>query len=265
MPTTAKLISRTESCIPHVKTGEELLAYNARMSNPKGQEEQTAQTAESLIRTCIRRSHWSVLESAHLCIEITTTRDIAAQIIRHKSFSFQEFSQRYSSTELLSEDLVAEIIEGFEPRLQDTKNRQSSLSIKDKWKKRLIEAIAYLPVLVSVKTYLLLLKLGIAKEVARRILPMSTPTRIAINGNIRSWFFYLLVRNDPATQKEHRLVAEAAEAIFKEEFPIVHECLMQRRMVDKADSMAWTLMEKARKSGKEIVGWEVKPVYKRNG
>ena len=260
--TKVTLKSYTKWCDEKIRNSEEGIAYEARASNPKGQEEQTPQTVENLIRYCIRQSHWSVLQMAGMTLEIETTRDISAQLIRHFSFRFQEFSQRYADPNLISVDLAKDIIESFEPRLQDRKNRQSSLPVENKFKKRLLEAIASVPIKVSVSTYSLLLKMGVAKEVARRILPMSTPTRLYCRGDVRSWFFYLLVRNSPETQKEHREIAEQAEEIFKEQFPAIHECLQEKRLVLKGEKKMWKMIEKARKAGMNIEDWDIKPVVK---
>jgi thymidylate synthase (FAD) len=259
----ARLIAKTQCVLPGINSGEELITYQARVSNPKGQNEQTPESSGSLLNTCISRKHWSVLESASLSIEVETTRAIAAQIIRHKSFSFQEFSQRYASAELLTgeKDLADLIIEVFDPRLQDSKNRQSSTPIDEPLKEKLLRGIASVPAKVACWTYLLLLKMGVAKEVARGILPMNTPTRIYITGNIRSWYFYLLVRNDDATQKEHRDVAIACEEIFKQEYPVVYSCLLNHRVVALAEADAWAWMKKAKKKGRAIMGWKVEPIY----
>lgn len=261
--TKARLISVTQSVLEGVNSPEELLTYQARASNPKGQSEQTPESSESLLLTCISRKHWSVLESASLSMEVETTRAIAAQIIRHKSFSFQEFSQRYADTGLLAGDggLADLIADGFEPRLQDKKNRQSSTPIGQAFLRELLRHIAALPVKLACCVYFFLLKMGVAKEVARGILPLNTPTRIYVTGNIRSWYFYLLVRNDPATQKEHRDVAIACEEIFKEQFPVVHACLVDHRLVAIAESDAWKHVKRAKKKGKVITGWKLEPVY----
>jgi thymidylate synthase (FAD) len=259
----ARLIAKTQCVLPGINSGEELITYQARVSNPKGQDEQTPESAESLIITTTSRHHWSVLEGASLTMEVETTRAIAAQILRHKSFSFQEFSQRYASAELLTgeKDLADLIIEEFDPRLQDSKNRQSSIPIDDAMTIAGLREIANESVSSACAAYQALLEKGVAKEVARGILPLNTPTRIYITGNIRSWYFYLLVRNDPATQKEHRDVAIACEEVFKQEFPVVHSCLLNHRVVALAEADAWALMRKAKKKGRAIVGWKVEPIY----
>lgn len=191
---------------------ERHIMYCARVSNPKNQDSGNT----GLLNYCVKHGHWSVFEMANMCVEINTTRDISAQIIRHRSFSFQEFSQRYAE------------VNGFEysePRRQDLKNRQNSIDnfdqdTKDKW--RALQDKVYL---TSKHCYDLALQLGIAKECARKLLPMNTETRVYMNGTIRSWMHYLAVRQDPSTQKEHRDIADSVAKIFAEELPIIYKAL----------------------------------------
>ena len=195
--------------------GEELVAYMARVSNPANQD--NPETAPKLLKYLISNKHWSPFEMVNMCVEIETTRDIARQILRHRSFSFQEFSQRYAE------------VEGFkygEVRLQDTKNRQNSLEVDDlyltNWwngmQHRLTEEALYI--------YKEALNKGIAKEVARKVLPEGTTvSRMYMNGTLRSWLHYINIRCDEATQKEHREVAEQCKALLVSQYPSLTEML----------------------------------------
>jgi len=186
--------------------GERLVAQMARVSNPEN--ENNTATAPKLIKYLAKHKHWSPFEMVSACIEIETTRDIARQILRHRSFSFQEFSQRYAE---------AYMFETGECRLQDNKNRQNSLlnedrELADEW-----EHQQQLVLQAAVDAYQWALKNNIAKEVARKVLPEGmTMSRMYMTGNLRSWIHYLSVRLDPSTQKEHRILAlEVAKAIVK--------------------------------------------------
>jgi len=194
-----------------VKTAEHLIIYTARVSNPDGQED--VDTGERLLRYCIRKGHWSVFETASMTVEIETTRAIAAQLLRHRSFTFQEFSQRYARTTDRAATTKA--------RMQDAKNRQSSLPCESEetawwWEQEQRRAFH-----AAEEAYAAALDRGIAKEVARMVLPMATPTRLYMTGSVRSWIHYLQTRLDPATQLEHRLVAEEIANVFGDEFPVV--------------------------------------------
>lgn len=196
---------------------EKLMAYCARVSNPKGQENENY---AKLLKYCIDHQHWSIFEMSSMNIEINTTRGIAAQILRHRSFNFQEFSQRYADTTLLAEDIPL-----FELRRQDNKNRQNSIDdvsdeIKVKWNTRIREHFAKAKAL-----YDGMIQDGIAKESARFILPLATPTRLYMNGTIRSWIHYINLRSANGTQKEHMMIANEAKEIFKQQFPITSEAL----------------------------------------
>ena len=196
---------------------EKLMAYCARVSNPSNQDNENY---AKLLSYCIKNQHWSIFEQAFFTVEINTTRGLAAQILRHRSFTFQEFSQRYADTTLLAEELPI-----FELRRQDTKNRQNSVDdisdeIKFKWNVQIREHFAKAKAI-----YDGMISDGIAKDCARFVLPLATPTRLYINGNIRSWIHYIELRSSNGTQKEHRLIAEEAKIIFSEQFPTVSEAL----------------------------------------
>jgi thymidylate synthase (FAD) len=188
---------------------EKIISYCARVSNSNNQENPEY---EKLIRYCIKHNHVSILEMADMCVEIKTSRAIAAQILRHKSFCFQEFSQRYS---------IVNSFEVYDARRQDNKNKQNSIddmSQEDKlWFKTIQDAINS----TSMEFYRQALVKGIAKETARFLLPLSTQTTLYMKGSVRSWIHYLDVRTDPSTQLEHREVALAIKDIFIQQFPIV--------------------------------------------
>jgi thymidylate synthase (FAD) len=206
----------------------ELVAFCARVSNPANQDNK--ETSEKLIRYLIKNQHWSPLEIVSMCLEITTTRDIARQILRHRSFSFQEFSQRYA-------DPTAELDEAFvlrEARLQDTKNRQNSveLDMNDEQQKLLAFEWerAQKRVLFSVKQeYSWAIKNGIAKEQARAVLPEGlTVSRLYMNGTLRSWIHYIQLRSANGTQKEHRDIAIECAKVIAKVFPMANEFKEQK-------------------------------------
>ena len=213
----AKLISFTVPCIDDLPLDSDvldLIAYCARVSNPSNQG--NTDTSEKLINYLIKNKHWSPFEMADITLEIETTRDIARQILRHRSFSFQEFSQRYADP---TKDLNFMYREA---RLQDTKNRQNSIDIDDP--ELLIEwHIQQEAVIITAKkAYEWAIERGIAKEVARAVLPEGlTMSRMYMKGSIRSWIHYLEVRTDPSTQKEHREVALACAQAIAEIFPMI--------------------------------------------
>jgi thymidylate synthase (FAD) len=197
---------------------QELVAFCARVSNPANQI--NTDTSEKLIRYLIKHRHWSPLEMVSACLEIETTRDIARQILRHRSFSFQEFSQRYAVADLG--------VEFKETRLQDTKNRQNSIEINDAalssaWRlkqQRVVETVQ--------EVYDWALRNGIAKEQARAVLPEGiTTSRLYMQGTLRSWLHYIELRSGPETQKEHREVAQACAAALETIFPMVSEFLVK--------------------------------------
>lgn len=196
---------------------EQIISYCARVSNPNNQENPDC---TKLIKYCINHAHFSVFEQAFLTLEINTTRGLAAQILRHRSFTFQEFSQRYADTTLLSEDIPS-----FELRRQDTKNRQNSINdisdeIKSKWGVKIREHFAKAKAI-----YDGMIADGIAKECARFILPLATPTRLYMSGSLRSWITYIALREKSGTQKEHMDIAKECKKIFCEQFPIIGEAL----------------------------------------
>lgn len=202
-------------------TAEELIAYCARVSNPNNQNNK--ETAPRLLKFCIKHGHWSIFEQADFCVEITTSRAIAAQLLRHKSFSFQEFSQRYSP---------AQSFEPIELRKQGETNRQGGEELIDPDILDPIEEVqgAASSVIESYlqegkKIYNQLLEKGVAKESARMMLPLATTTRLYMKGSVRSWIHYLQLRTAQDTQKEHREIAEEIKAIFVKEFPDTSEAL----------------------------------------
>ena len=196
--------------------GDNLVAYLARVSNPNNQDNKA--TAPKLIKHLLDEGHWSPLEMVSACIEINTWRDIGRQILRHRSFSFQEFSQRYADVSVLPD------LGPRECRTQDTKNRQNSIVTDDKDLKRLFEAMQSNVISESKYNYTLAIEKGIAKEVARTLLPEGlTPSRMYMSGTLRSWIHYLKVRSGNGTQKEHMDIAQQITEILKLEFPMVME------------------------------------------
>ena len=196
---------------------EKHMAYCARVSNPNNQENDNY---AGLLKYCIKHQHWSIFEQAFMTLEINTTRGLAAQILRHRSFTFQEFSQRYADTNLLDTNIPLP-----ELRRQDTKNRQNSIDdIPDDQSKMLLGRIQnYFN--EGLDLYNELLREGIAKECARFVLPLATPTRIYMSGSVRSWVHYIDLRSGHGTQKEHMDIANACKSIFTEQFPTVSAAL----------------------------------------
>jgi thymidylate synthase (FAD) len=201
-----------------IVNAQELVAYCARVSNPANQT--NTDTSEKLIRYLIKHKHWSPLEMVSACLEIETTRDIARQILRHRSFSFQEFSQRYA---------VADLGWEFkEARLQDTKNRQNSLENTDHMLDYAWQTAQEAVIKASKEAYDWAIKNGIAKEQARAVLPEGiTTSRLYMQGTLRSWLHYIELRSGPETQKEHREVAEACAQALESIFPMVSEFLVK--------------------------------------
>ena len=194
---------------------EKTMAYVARVSNPNNQENPNY---AKLLGYCIKHGHWSVFEQAHMTLEIETTRGLAAQLLRHRSFTMQEFSQRYASTNLLSDT-----IELPELRRQDTKNRQNSTDdldpvIVDRLNRQMVTLFSSASAL-----YNQMLDAGVAKECARFVLPLACPTRLYMTGSVRSWYHYIDLRTANGTQKEHMDIALECKRIFKEQFPTVAE------------------------------------------
>ena len=204
-----KFISKTPDA-------EKTMAYIARVSNPKNQDNQDF---SKLLRYCIEHEHWSVFEQAFMTIEITTNRGIAAQILRHRSFTFQEFSQRYADSTQLGEIPLPEL------RRQDEKNRQNSTNdmpkeITEKFQEKISANFA-----ASKLLYQEMLEAGIAKECARFVLPLATPTKIYMTGSCRSWIHYINLRSAHGTQLEHKKIAEDCKQLFCKEFPVVAKSL----------------------------------------
>ena len=205
-----KLISTTPDA-------EKIMAYCARVSNPSNQDNDNY---AKLLKYCIDHKHWSIFEHAHFTLEINTTRGLAAQILRHKSFTFQEFSQRYADATLLSEEIPL-----FELRGQDSKNRQNSIDNVDDTTRQLWSAHIRDHFRKSKEIYDGMIADGIAKECARFVLPLATPTRMYVTGNVRSWIHYIALREKNGTQKEHMVIAKECKKIFCENFPTVAESL----------------------------------------
>ncbi len=207
-----KLISLTNPLVEGINNAEELIVYCARVSNPSNQ--LNVETSPKLIRYCIEHGHWSIFEQASMCVEIKTSRAIAAQIIRHKSFSVQEFSQRYSTSTSF---------EDIEFRMQGKTNRQVGDDIVD----LSFELQTHVDTALSFckNAYNKLIDQGIAKECARMILPLTTSTTLYLNGTVRSFIHYLQLRTKKDTQKEHRDIALEIQNIFKQQFPNISNAL----------------------------------------
>jgi len=207
---TVKLISITPDA-------ETTMAYIARVSNPNNQDNPNY---AGLLKYCIKHNHWSVFEQATMTLEIETTRGIAAQILRHRSFTFQEFSQRYADTNLIAEDIPLP-----ELRRQDTKNRQNStddlpVDLKIELYSKIQDHFN-----AAQDLYKELLEADVAKECARFVLPLAVPTKIYMTGSCRSWVHYINLRSAHGTQKEHMVIAEECKKVFAEQFPAVSEAL----------------------------------------
>ena len=198
---------------------EENMAYIARVSNPANQDNPSF---EGLLKYCVKHQHWSVFEQAYMTLEISTTRAIAAQILRHRSFTYQEFSQRYADSSLLG---FGESIPLPELRRQDTKNRQNSIDDLDDEEIEILNKQMVTLFDSSMALYKQMLDRGVAKECARNVLPLCVPTKIYMTGSCRSWIHYINLRSANGTQKEHMDIAEECKEIFKEQFPTVAKAL----------------------------------------
>ena len=196
---------------------EKMMAYIARVSNPSNQQNENY---SGLLKYCIKHNHWSVFEQSSMTLEIETTRGLAAQILRHRSFTFQEFSQRYADTKLLDTEIPVPDL-----RSQDLKNRQNSNDDIPQEKKEEYQALIARHFEDSMNLYNSLLESGVAKECARFVLPLATPTRLYMTGSCRSWIHYINLRSAHGTQKEHMDVVAKARSIFTEQFPSVSEAL----------------------------------------
>ena len=191
---------------------EKTMGYVARVSNPNNQENPNV---AGLLKYCIKHNHWSVFEQAHMTVEIETTRGLAAQILRHRSFTYQEFSQRYADSSLLAEKIPLP-----ELRRQDTKNRQNSIDDVDPFVNQDFQIKMERHFEQGMNLYQEMLDQGIAKECARFVLPLATPTRLYMTGSVRSWIHYIDLRSANGTQKEHMDIANAVRDVFVEQFPI---------------------------------------------
>ena len=211
-----KLISysQTPEYLEDLDSVQDLIAYCARVSNPSNQN--NSETAEKLIKYLIKHAHWSPLEMVSVCLEIETTRDIARQILRHRSFSFQEFSQRYA-------DPTKELeFVSREARLQDLKNRQNSVEVDDEWLQQQWKAYQSDVVLAAKRAYKWAMENNIAKEQARAVLPEGlTMSRMYMNGTLRSWVHYIQLRSANGTQREHMDIARECAVVIAEIFPII--------------------------------------------
>jgi thymidylate synthase (FAD) len=205
-----KVISVTPDAEAH-------MGYVARVSNPNNQDNPKV---AGLLSYCIKHNHWSVFEQAYMTLEIQTTRGLAAQILRHRSFTFQEFSQRYADSSML-----ADIIPLPNLRRQDTKNRQNSTDDLDAFHKQEFEIAIQRHFVSAMDLYQTMLDHGVAKECARFVLPLAVPTKIYMTGSVRSWIHYIELRSAHGTQKEHMEIALDAKRVFAEQFPICAEAL----------------------------------------
>ena len=196
---------------------EKTMGYVARVSNHNNQDNPKV---AGLLGYCIKHGHWSVFEQAHMTVEIETTRGLAAQILRHRSFTYQEFSQRYADSSLLGDTIPLPKL-----RSQDTKNRQNSIDDVDPLMQQDFEIKMQRHFVDGMKLYKEMLEAGIAKECARFVLPLATPTRLYMTGSVRSWIHYIDLRSAHGTQKEHMDIANECKCIFAGQFPIVAEAL----------------------------------------
>ena len=208
-------MSHTVKLIHSTPKGDELVAYMARVSNPNNQN--NTETSARLIKYLIKHKHWSPFEMVNMCVEIKTTRSIAAQILRHRSFSFQEFSQRYA---VVNDNPVIPDL-----RRQDTENRQNSIDDLDPFTKQELQLKAQFVFDQAQMLYDEMLGAGVAKECAREVLPLSTPTTLYMNGTLRSWIHYTDLRCANGTQNEHQQIADQCLELVKECFPLVSKAL----------------------------------------
>ena len=210
-------MSKDINLISVTPDAEQHMAYVARVSNPKNQDNDKF---AGLLKYCIQHGHWSVFEQAFMTVEINTTRGLAAQILRHRSFTYQEFSQRFADSSLLGDSIPLP-----ELRRQDDKNRQNSIDDVDPLMQQDFEIKMQRLFVDGMKLYKEMLDAGIAKECARFVLPLATPTRLYMTGSVRSWVHYIDLRSAHGTQKEHMDIANACKDIFAENFPAVSEAL----------------------------------------
>ena len=220
---------------------EQTMAYIARVSNPSNQDNEKF---AGLLNYCIPHQHWSVFEQSSMTLEIETTRAIAAQILRHRSFTFQEFSQRYADSSKLGDIPLPDL------RRQDTKNRQNSTDDLDPFVKQTVEKQIQTLFSSSISLYQQMLESGVAKECARMVLPLATPTRIYMTGSCRSWIHYISLRTANGTQKEHMDIANACRDVFVGQFPVVSEALGWER--DLVQDLVENIKETAEKVKKAM-------------
>ena len=210
MTNTATLISVTPDAEKH-------MAYCARVSNPNNQENEKF---SGLLKYCVKHQHWSIFEQAFMTLEMSTSRGIAAQVLRHRSFTYQEFSQRYANSTLLGEKIPLP-----ELRRQDEKNRQNSIDDLDPFLVQTLDLQMQTLFDSCMALYQQMIERGVAKECARFVLPLATPTKIYMTGSVRSWIHYIDLRSANGTQKEHMDLALSAKKIFIEQFPAVAEAM----------------------------------------
>ena len=210
MDSNVKVISVTPDAEKH-------MAYCARVSNPNNQENEKF---SGLLKYCVKHQHWSIFEQAYMTLELNTTRGIAAQVLRHRSFTYQEFSQRYADSSLLAKTIPLPKL-----RSQDTKNRQNSIDDVDPFTSQKFEMLMQQHFSQAMDLYQKMLDEGIAKECARFVLPLACPTKIYMTGSVRSWIHYIDLRSANGTQKEHMDLALGAKEIFCEQFPAVAEAM----------------------------------------
>ena len=212
--------THTASLVHITPNAEELISYMARVSNPSNQN--NTQTSARLIKYLIEHSHWSPFEMVNMCVEISTTRSIAAQILRHRSFSFQEFSQRYAQVTTMPE--IPEL------RTQDLKNRQNSIDNLDEVLDKKFQFEIAKHYVESYRLYQDMLDAGIAKECAREVLPLAAPTKLYMNGSIRSWLHYCDLRTAHGTQKEHAQIAGQVQDLLYKHLPNVCEAMWNKNL-----------------------------------
>ena len=217
MTANVRVIAVTKPVIKEIGSSDDIIAYTARVSNPSNQA--NTETAPKLLKYLKKHAHWSPFEMAHCVMEIETTRDIARQILRHRSFAFQEFSQRYANPEDLGDMFTRR-----EARLQDTKNRQNSIEVHDEEMQKQWELLQDLVITYVDDAYKWALDVGIAKEQARAVLPEGlTKSRLYMSGSVRSWVHYCELRKGNGTQKEHQKIAELCWKELLTQFPSLHE------------------------------------------
>ena len=239
--TLTNCMAKNVSLVSVTPDAEKLMAYIARVSNPSNQDNDKF---AGLLRYCIKHNHWSVFEQSSMTLEIETTRAIAAQVLRHRSFTFQEFSQRYADSTALGKIPLPDL------RRQDTKNRQNSTDDLDPELIDKLERQTKTLFSSCESLYTQMLECGVAKECARMVLPLATPTRIYMTGSCRSWIHYISLRTANGTQKEHMDIANACKDVFVTQFPVVSEALGWER--DLVQDLVENVKEAAEKVTKAM-------------